>query len=345
MKIRTNRKYENNDNKAINRKLKEEIMNVVITRLLNQIQNLYKKYEKLKKENTLLKNDLIYILKRVLLNKNDYINMINNNIPGSKKNYQGKNFYPINSLKNSSYINSKSYNSMIYSTEKLPNERYNYNPINYNRNNNSINRKQIEKRRYSIDDDYKKGNVSSSSHLENSLQFNIQNKIDYYLNSLYKHNFSEECISGTTSLHLLHNKNQNIYDELFSNKSKSKSKSKKIKNKSLSHLNTDVNFRKVSLPKYKQDACNSDDNNDLSCNNKYNISENGALKNKNINYLKVHKKEKSINMKYKLKTEYNKKKNFGNKSSSNMNNNANNRNTKYISSHLNNRSPFLINKF
>ena len=82
MKIRTNRKYENNDNKAINRKLKEEIMNVVITRLLNQIQNLYKKYEKLKKENTLLKNDLIYILKRVLLNKNDYINMINNNIPG-----------------------------------------------------------------------------------------------------------------------------------------------------------------------------------------------------------------------------------------------------------------------
>ena len=228
MNSKRNEKQETNY-KIIYQKIKEEIKSVVINRLLNQIEQLSKKYEKLRKENLLIKNDLIYILKRVLLNKNDYINMINNNIPGSKKNYQGKNFYPINSLKNSSYINSKSYNSMIYSTEKLPNERYNYNPINYNRNNNSINRKQIEKRRYSIDDDYKKGNVSSSSHLENSLQFNIQNKIDYYLNSLYKHNFSEECISGTTSLHLLHNKNQNIYDELFSNKSKSKSKSKKIK--------------------------------------------------------------------------------------------------------------------
>jgi hypothetical protein len=337
MKIRTNKKHENNDNKAINKKLKEEIMSVVITKLLNQIQNLYKKYEKLKKENSLLKNDLIYILKRILLNKNDYINMIDNNNPGKKINYQKANYYSINSLKNTSYLNSKTYNSFL-STEKFCNERNNYNQLYHNRNNNSINNKQIEKRRYSIDDDCKKGNLSSSSHLENSLQFNIQNKIDYYLNSLYKHNFSEECISGTTSIHLLNNKNQNIYDELFS------SKSKNNKNKRLSHMNTDANFRKVSLQKNKLDY-NSDDNNDLSCNNKYNISENGAIKNKNTNYLKVRKKEKNNNMKYNLKTECYRKKNSGSQSSSKINNNSNTKNTKYMSIHLNNRSRFLINKF
>ena len=302
MKIRSNKKHETNDNK-INRKIKEEIMSVVITKLLNQIQNLYKKYEKLKKENSLLKNDLIYILKRVLLNKNDYIDIINNNTTNVKKNYQGKTNYSVNGLKNSSYFNSKSYNSFLSSTEKINNENSNYNQLYYNRNNNSINKKQIEKRRYSIDDDFKKGNNSSSSHLETSLQFNIQNKVDYYLNSLYKHNFAEECISGTTSIHLL-NKNQNLYDELFTNKNN--------RNKSLSHINTDSNFRKVSYQKNRQNLYNSDDYNDTSNNNKYNVSDIRYTKNNNSNYLKVHKKEKINNMKSKIKlNEYNKKKNTG----------------------------------
>lgn len=336
MKIRSNKKHETNDNK-INRKIKEEIMSVVITKLLNQIQNLYKKYEKLKKENYLLKNDLIYILKRVLLNKNDYIDIANNNISNVKKNYQGKTNYSVNGLKNTSYFNSKSYNSFLSSTEKIRKENSNYNQLYYNRNNNSINKKQIEKRRYSIDDDFKKGNNSSSSHLETSLQFSIQNKVDYYLNSLYKHNFAEECISGTTSIHLL-NKNQNIYDELFNNKNN--------RNKSLPHINTDANFRKVSHQKNRQNLYNSDDYNDTSTNNKYNISDIRYTKNNNSNYLKVHKKEKINNMKSKIKlNEYNKKKNAGSKSNSNMITNSNPKNGKYISTHLNNRSRFLINKF
>ena len=138
-------KIENELNKEDINKMKEEIMSVVITKLLNQIQNLYKKYEKLKKENSLLKNDLIYILKRVLLNKNDYIDIINNNTTNVKKNYQGKTNYSVNGLKNSSYFNSKSYNSFLSSTEKINNENSNYNQLYYNRNNNSINKKQIEK--------------------------------------------------------------------------------------------------------------------------------------------------------------------------------------------------------
>ena len=345
MKIKSNKRNENNEKNNYNiiyQKIKEEIKSVVINKLLNQIQSLYKKYVKLQKENSIIKNDLIYILKRVLLNKNEYININDNNNITTSKNYKGKSAYTLNGLKSNSYFNSKSYNSFLSSTEKINNESSNYNQLysnyynkNNNNNNNSANRNPIDKRRYSIDDDFRKQNNSSYSHLENSMQFNIQNKIDYYLNSLYKHNFSEECISGTTSFHLLNNKNQNIYDELFS------SKNKKNRNKSLSHLNTDVNFRKVSFQKNKQDAYNSDDNNDLSCNNKYNITENGVIKSKNNTYLKVHKKERITNMKSKLKTEYYKKKNSGSKSSSNMIN-SNTKNTKYISSHLNNRSRFLI---
>ena len=344
MKIKSNRKLENNDKKSYNiiyQKIKEEIKSVVITKLLNQIQNLYKKYEKLKKENSIIKNDLIYILKRVLLNKNDFnASNNNNNVSGMGKNYQSNNIYSINGLKNNSYLNSKSYNSFLSSTEKLNRESSNYNQLYYNyynKNNNSMNRNQIEKRRYSIDDDFKKCNSSSCSHLENSLQFNIQNKIDHYLNSLYKHNFSEECIAGTASAHLL-NKNNSIYDELFSNKNR---------NKSLSHVNTDFNYRKISNQKNRKNLLiNDDENTDGNYRNKNNKSQNKIGKNQtNSNYLKVHRKGIIKNGKPKT-NEYNKKKiNSGSKSSGNMISNSSSKASRYISSQFNSRSRFLINKF
>ena len=100
-------------------------------------------------------------------------------------------------LTNSSYINCKSYNSVL-SSDNI-------------KENNNIRLS----RRYSIDDDNKKGNNSSLNNLENSIQFNnIQNKVDHYLNSLYRHNFAEEIISGTPSIHLI-NKDKSLYRELF----------------------------------------------------------------------------------------------------------------------------------
>jgi len=341
MKIRSNNKkflINNNPNLYNNlyQKIKEEIKNIVITKLLNQIQELYKKYEKLKKENSIIKNDLIYILKRVLLNKNDFIKVNNtNNISCLNKSTPGKSIYSINGLKNNSYLNSKSYNS-FYTTDKLNNENSNFIQLYhnyYNRNNNSIGKSSIEKRRYSIDDDYKKVNVSSSSHLESSLQFNMQNKIDYYLNSLYKHNFSEECATGTSSVHLL-NKNLSIYDELFSNKNN--------KSKNFSHLNTDYNFRKISNQKDRKNIYINDDKNENNISNrKNNRSNSNIYKNKSNNYLKVHRKGNIINLKPKI-SDYNRK----NKSIS-SNNMANNnyKKAKYVSSHLNNRSRYLVNKF
>ncbi len=334
MKIKSNKRNENNEKNNYNiiyQKIKEEIKSVVINKLLNQIQSLYKKYVKLQKENSIIKNDLIYILKRVLLNKNEYININDNNNTTTSKNYKGKSAYTLNGLKSNSYFNSKSYNSFLSSTEKINNESSNYNQLysnyynknNNNNNNNSANRNPIDKRRYSIDDDFRKPNNSSYSHLENSMQFNIQNKIDYYLNSLYKHNFSEECVSGTSSVYLL-NRNQSIYDELFSNKNS--------RHKSLSHVKTDQNFKKVS------DGHNlyiNNDNYDSDSYIKINKNNNNLPKNQTNNYLKVHRKGNVRNTNPKKKI-YNKIKHSGSKSSSNMIASSNSKN---------HRSRFLVNKF
>ena len=336
-----------NNYKIIYQKIKEEIKSVVINRLLNQVEQLSKKYEKLRKENLLIKNDLIYILKRVFLNKSDYINLINNNISSMSANFQSrKNIYSANA----SFYNSKSCNSFKNSVETFNNfdssNYYRYNPrYNYNNNNNkndiSMKKKHIEERRYSIDDDTRKVNNTSNSNLETSLQFNMQNKIDYYLKSLYKHNFAEECASGTTSTHLL-NKEQSIYDELFSNKSN--------RNKSLTFLKTDSNFYKVTSKEKNRKNSNgknmylSDESSEI-YNSKKNYGTNlkssyKIQKNKPI-ILKVHKKTNFNKYKYQSKANENYKKIVsGSKSTTNISSNSKGKNLKS----MNNRSRFLINK-
>ena len=342
MKSRNTQKQENTDKinyKVIYQKIKEEIKSVVITRLLNQVEILQNKYNKLQKENSLIKNDLIYILKRVFLNKSDYINLLNNNLPnGNRNSLMKKNIYSmgssVSSPNNNSNLNCKSYNSLLSSQENINNNDNNY-------NNTSINKKLIEQRRYSIDDDTKKNN-STLSPLETSLQFNMQNKIDHYLNSLYKHNFAEECASGTSSVHLL-NKEQSIYDELFSNKSKAKS---------LTYINTDYNYRKISYSKDKniskgKNIYINDENDDIYNSKKHYGSRYKDQKIKaNNNVLKVHRKTNLVNNKSKSKiNDIIKKKPSSNKSSTNISDNSNSKKYKYNSAYLNNRSRFLVNKF
>ncbi len=240
MIIKANSKKDNtprNNYKLLYQKIKEEIKSVVINKLLNQVQTLSNNYQKLLKENSLIKSDLIYILKRVLLNKKEYTQIPNSTI---NKNYQMKSVYSMPYLTNNSFINKKDYYSVLSSDNIKENNYYNLYRES-NRLNNSMNKRQRENRRYSIDDDTKRGNNSSlNNNVENSTQFNnIQNKVDYYLNSLYKHNFAEEVISGTSSVHLL-NKDKPLYDELF-----------KKKNKNFPHLSTEINFRKISNQKKK----------------------------------------------------------------------------------------------
>ncbi len=275
MIIKANSKKDNtprNNYKLLYQKIKEEIKSVVINKLLNQVQTLSNNYQKLLKENSLIKSDLIYILKRVLLNKKEYTQIPNSTI---NKNYQMKSVYSMPYLINNSFINKKDYYSVLSSDNIKENNYYNLYRES-NRLNNSMNKRQRENRRYSIDDDTKRGNNSSlNNNVENSTQFNnIQNKVDYYLNSLYKHNFAEEVISGTSSVHLL-NKDKPLYDELF-----------KKKNKNFPHLSTEINFRKISNQKKK--VLNVDFNNDKNIKTD-NQSDNNRNK-KGNNGLKVQRK-------------------------------------------------------
>ena len=266
MIIKANSKKDNeisNNYKMIYQKVKEEIKSVVISKLLNQVQTLHNNYQKLLKENLLIKNDLIYILKRVLLNKKEYTQINNSNI---KKYYIMKNVYSTPYLTNLSLANRTSYNS-IFSYD------------NFKENNNSMNRRQIENRRYSIDDDTRRGNNNSlNNNMENSN--NIGNKIDHYLNSLYRHNFSEDIISGNSIMHNL-NTDQPLYEELFSRK-----------NRNNPLINSDYNYKKISIRKNKKKIFNSNDyssDNNLKTENQKEVDNNKNIKKTN-NALKVQRK-------------------------------------------------------
>ena len=240
-----------NDYKIIYQKIKEEIKSVVINRLLYQVQLLSSNFKKLEKENSLIKNDLIYILKRILANKNDYTSNFSN-ITQSKT---LKSCFSNPYLSNNQLLNCKSYNSIL--SAETVNENNNissYKNLENNRLNHSINKRPIEIRRYSIDDDTKKVNENSVNNLENSIQFNMNNKVEHYLNALYKHNFAEECATGIPSNHLL-NKEQSLYDELFSKKKKN-----------FPFLKTDINFHKINnlkkkKKKWSREVVNNNDNN------------------------------------------------------------------------------------
>ena len=328
MIIKGNSKKDNtikNNYKLIYQKIKEEIKSIVITKLLNQVQILYNNYQKLQKENSIIKNDLIYILKRVLLNKKDYMKA--DTTSNTNKNYQMKSVYSMPYLTNT--LNQKSYNSVLSSDNIFENNN-NYIQINknlYNSNsglNNSMHGRQLEKRRYSIDDDPKKGNNSSLNNLENSNQFNnLQNKIDYYLNNLYKHNFAEEIISGNASVHLI-NKDKPLYEELFSRK-----------NKNYSHFNTEFNFKKIPNKKFGKKNENRDYN--YSTNTKTdNQSDYNKFKNnrKDNNILKVQRKNvlrKNKNLQIKANT--------GNKLIY-----SDIKNTKFLDNSINGYSRFVYNK-
>ena len=329
-----------NTYKLIYKQIKEEIKKVVINKYIEQIERLSKKLEILQKENSLLKNDLIYILKRVLLSKNNNTNIEANINSNFGKFSLPKNIFTINGKGNTSFLNNKSYNSFFSSGDTINYENYN-NIHNFRNINNSIVKSPSEQRRYSIDDEFKKGNTSLSP-LETSRQMSVQNKINFYLNSLYKHNFAEEGVAGTSSIHLL-NKKQSIYDELFVNRNNT--------NKKIHHLNTDINYKRISNSKGKLSQKTktlpiTEDNNNYTRNKKNILSNYKVQKNRTNGYLKVHKKDILKNIKPKISSNINnRKEKLENKFSNNINVNIYFRNPKFNSTNIGSRSKFLVNKF
>ena len=176
------------------KEVQNEIKDKVITKYLSTIQQQSKELNELRKENTLLKNQLTYILKRILLNKSDF----NQAVKTTR----------INNLNNSLYYNK----SMVVN--------------NNNKNSNSMLRplRSVENYRVVSDNLYKDNNNSSTNiniiGPENNGQLNtssaVDNKISSYLNSLYRHNFN----NGNRNNYFL-NKKSTLIEELFPNKNNS----------------------------------------------------------------------------------------------------------------------------
>ena len=176
------------------KEVQNEIKDKVITKYLSTIQQQSKELNELRKENILLKNQLTYILKRILLNKSDF----NQAVKTTR----------INNLNNSLYYNK----SMVVN--------------NNNKNSNSMLRplRSVENYRVVSDNLYKDNNNSSNNiniiGPENNGQLNtssaVDNKISSYLNSLYRHNFN----NGNRNNYFL-NKKSTLIEELFPNKNNS----------------------------------------------------------------------------------------------------------------------------
>ena len=176
------------------KEVQNEIKDKVITKYLSTIQQQSKELNELRKENTLLKNQLTYILKRILLNKSDFNQAV-----------KTTRIYNLN-------------NSLYYNKSMVVN--------NNNKNSNSMLRplRSVENYRVVSDNLYKDNNNSSTNiniiGSENNGQLNtssaIDNKISSYLNSLYRHNFN----NGNRNNYFL-NKKSTLIEELFPNKNNS----------------------------------------------------------------------------------------------------------------------------
>ena len=177
------------------KEVQNEIKDKVISKYLYTIEHQAKELDQLKKENTLLKNQLTYILKRILLNKYDYnsaarANKLNN--LNSAINYNRSMLINDNNLKS---------NAMLRPLRSVENYRIVPDKITsrYKENDNSpVNIQSLD----------------TNTNPNNNDSLNM--KISGYLNSLYMHNFGNTN-GGNLSL----NKNQTLYDELFPNKNSS----------------------------------------------------------------------------------------------------------------------------
>ena len=175
--------------KNIYKNLQVEIKDKIITKLLSKLNILNKQIEDYKNEITSLKNDLVYLLKRVILSKNEedlnkkinFNKLYNNN---STKNNNLKNAFlsPMNNtisqIKPYSNIYNQTYSNNNYYNNKIGYDNSNLFPVN----------------------------------AQNELDIKINN----YINSIYKKNFlkNDTNINEYYSL----NKKENLFNEIFHKK-------------------------------------------------------------------------------------------------------------------------------
>ena len=169
-----------------------EIKDKIITKLLDKIQQLIKKIEIIEKENKKMKDNFIYVLKRILSSKEQSYPYYNYN-------------YNIKKLNNlNKYIDSD-----VETNFTRDNNRPNYSILDSSNN-------------LKYRTEFPNANDSSSN--ENFTNENSkEKKAKKYLNNLYRNNFGS-YMTGTPYRYFI-NKNKYIYDELFNKYSRNKNKS------------------------------------------------------------------------------------------------------------------------
>ena len=188
------------------KEIQNEIKDKVISKLLLKVQNMYKELADLKTENTSLKNHLSYILKRIILHKNEY-NFINNN-PNSSINQNHLHTNSINikkSTMNNSSIFKSSFCKGSQSSFKHLRSVENYRCVTEEDFFFSPPSKNKKSKVKSIkDEEYVYDQHNSSS---------IDQKVNGYLNTLYRNNFltGNKGVSNNYNL----NSKKTIYEELF----------------------------------------------------------------------------------------------------------------------------------
>ena len=177
------------------------IKDKVITKFLSTIQQQSKELTELKKENIMLKNQLTYILKRILLNKSDFNTVVKTT---RMNNLNNSLYYNKSMIVNNN--NKKSNSSMLRPLRSVEN----YRVVSDNFNMDTLHNK------------YRENNNSSANILGTesggylNTNTSVDNKVSGYLNSLYRHNFN----NGNRNNYFLNSKNS-LIEDLFPNKNNS----------------------------------------------------------------------------------------------------------------------------
>ena len=192
--------------KNLYKNLKVEISEKVMNKLLLKVDKLEKENEKLRNENKGLKNHLIYLLRKILLNKIDYSQtIINDNRSISRS---------------SMIIKNQTTKSLLGSTKNLD--------VNNSYCNNSF---------------YKAPENKNSSIIQPMTRNkSIESKINSYLNSIYKHNFNSNN-SGISIERCLNSKDSLFNDLMNEVKKNENNNTPKKHNNTISHNLTTGNNR------------------------------------------------------------------------------------------------------
>lgn len=178
--------------KSLFKNLKVEISEKVMTKLLVKVDKLEKENEFLRNENKSLKNHLIYLLRKILLNKVEYSTVNKNiNIDKSKANLLAKS-------------KTKTTSIMLCSSNRLD--------LNSSYCNNSLNKTTF---------------IPNNNNSQTSRNKSIESKINGYLNAIYRNNFTTN--NNGLSIERCLNSKKSVFDDLMGEMKKN-NKNEKYKN-------------------------------------------------------------------------------------------------------------------